>query len=108
MCTESLGSETGSDISERSDEFTSLSLKSENTHLTERSKAEKFSKKLTSSASFPPPLTSISGSDNVRVRPCREGPMGQTGPSSLDGGLEAGPSLYIVSPWYEKGQVSQS
>ncbi|CAL5437000.1 unnamed protein product [Camellia sinensis] len=73
MCTESLGSETGSDISERSDEITSLSLKSENTHLTERSKAEKFSKKLTSSASFPPPLTSISGSDNVRVRPCREG-----------------------------------
>ncbi|CAL5427739.1 unnamed protein product [Camellia sinensis] len=74
MCTESLGSETGSDISESSDEFSSVwpenSLRS---NTIQQSKSRELGKKLTRSGSFPPPLTSISGSDSVRVRPHREG-----------------------------------
>ncbi|PSR86067.1 Protein FANTASTIC FOUR like [Actinidia chinensis var. chinensis] len=73
MCTESLGSETGSDINERSDEASAISLRSEKTHTIQRSKSREFGKKLARSRSFPPPLTSISGSNSIRVRPHREG-----------------------------------
>ncbi|KAI3801001.1 hypothetical protein L1987_29101 [Smallanthus sonchifolius] len=76
MCTESLGTETGSEVSESSDEF--------NWEERERfggllwSKARNFDRKMMShrrgrSGGFPPPLTSISGSDGtVKVRPHRE------------------------------------
>ncbi|KAL3517569.1 hypothetical protein ACH5RR_020158 [Cinchona calisaya] len=67
MCTESLGSETGSNIDESIDDFPYPVL--------QRSKSrEQYSKKKRDrSVSFPPPLTSISGSDGVQVRPHREG-----------------------------------
>ncbi|KAL1825936.1 hypothetical protein ACET3Z_012714 [Daucus carota] len=95
MCTESLGCETGSDTS--SDEFSSFSWERKKMQLTgeystlymEKSRQldefsspsfnkhtssyRKFTKVNTSKCSFPPPLTSISGSDGVEVRPRREG-----------------------------------
>ncbi|PSS14620.1 Protein FANTASTIC FOUR like [Actinidia chinensis var. chinensis] len=73
MCTESLGSETGSEISERSDELSLISYKTENSLFKQESKSLEFSRKLISTNSFPPPLSSISGSDSFRVRPHREG-----------------------------------
>ncbi|MCE0481807.1 hypothetical protein HAX54_039879 [Datura stramonium] len=64
MCTESLGSETGSDISENIEELT-------NFHGVQRSKCREFAKKFNrAEASFPPPLTSMSG---IQIRPHREG-----------------------------------
>ncbi|XP_052170844.1 protein FANTASTIC FOUR 3 [Diospyros lotus] len=70
MCTESLGSETGSHISQSSDDFSIDS----HSHIV-RSKSREFGAKqgLSPSRSFPPPLTSISGFDSVKVRPIREG-----------------------------------
>ncbi|XP_016469635.1 protein FANTASTIC FOUR 2-like [Nicotiana tabacum] len=71
MCTESLGSETGSDISESMEEFSPfLSEKETNFH---RSKSREFTKKFNRASSFPPPLTSMSGNEGVQVRPHREG-----------------------------------
>ncbi|KAA8550875.1 hypothetical protein F0562_002559 [Nyssa sinensis] len=64
MCTESLGCETGSEISESNDELPFLSPKF---HATQRSKSPEFSKKLNQSCSFPPPLSSINGSDGVQM-----------------------------------------
>ncbi|XP_076899996.1 protein FANTASTIC FOUR 2-like [Bidens hawaiensis] len=76
MCTESLGTETGSDVSESSDEVN----KEEKERFSglRRSKTQIFDRKILSHSrggcSFPPPLTSISGSDGtVKVRPHREG-----------------------------------
>ncbi|PWA55472.1 the fantastic four family [Artemisia annua] len=77
MCTESLGAETGSDVSESSDEFT-LEEREKYRSLM-RSKARAFlDRKMVSQrkggGGFPPPLTSISGSDGtVKVKPHREG-----------------------------------
>ncbi|KAA8543232.1 hypothetical protein F0562_021273 [Nyssa sinensis] len=73
MCTESLGSETGSDISESSDEFCSLSSQTDKFQAIKRSKSREFTKNLCRSRSFPPPLSSICGLDSVQVRPHREG-----------------------------------
>lgn len=97
MCTESLGCETGSDISsdeissfswERekmqlpSDEYSSLySEKSEQQYdfssslsfNNNRSSYSKFTKLNSVKVGFPPPLTSISGSNGVEVRHHREG-----------------------------------
>ncbi|CAI9297235.1 unnamed protein product [Lactuca saligna] len=71
MCTESLGTETGSDVSESSDE-----LNWEEREMF-RSKARNLYRKVASRShrgGFPPPLTSISGSDGtVKVSPHREG-----------------------------------
>ncbi|GJZ68262.1 FANTASTIC FOUR 1-like protein [Tanacetum coccineum] len=76
MCTESLGTETGSDVSESSDEFT-LEEREKYRSLM-RSKARAFDRKMVSQrkggGGLPPPLTSISGSDGtVKVKPHREG-----------------------------------
>ena len=76
MCTESLGAETGSDVSESSDEFT-LEERDRYRSLMS-SKACAFDRKMVrqrkGSGGFPPPLTSISGSDGtVKVKPHREG-----------------------------------
>ncbi|XP_055811837.1 protein FANTASTIC FOUR 3-like [Solanum dulcamara] len=69
MCTESLGSETGSDITENIEEFScNFSL-----HGVERSKCREFAKKINKTASFPPPLTSMNGNEGVQIRPHREG-----------------------------------
>jgi hypothetical protein len=76
MCTESLGSETGSAVTESSnDEFAFLSGASENGPNKQASKLHRFpaSKRMNHCRSFPPPLTSISGSNGVQVKPHREG-----------------------------------
>ncbi|KAI3787754.1 hypothetical protein L2E82_00145 [Cichorium intybus] len=74
MCTESLGSETGSEVSESGDEFCPLSMEErERVRGIQRSKYPNFDRKIRRS-DFPPPLTSISGSDGtVKVRHHREG-----------------------------------
>ncbi|KAI3773083.1 hypothetical protein L6452_04281 [Arctium lappa] len=78
MCTESLGTETGSDVSESSDEFSWEER--ERFGGLRRSNVRIFGRKVethrrgSGSGGFPPPLTSISGSDGtVKVRPHREG-----------------------------------
>lgn len=96
MCTESLGCETGSDTS--SDEISSFSWEREKMQFLSdeyaslysntlqqvnefpspafnknRTSYRKFTRLNTSQCNFPPPLTSISGSDGVEVRPRREG-----------------------------------
>ncbi|KAK4355528.1 hypothetical protein RND71_024499 [Anisodus tanguticus] len=74
MCTESLGSETGNDISENIEEFSPfLSERENNFHGAQRSKCREFAKKFNRAASFPPPLSSMSGNEGVQVRPHREG-----------------------------------
>ncbi|KAK9055779.1 hypothetical protein SSX86_026864 [Deinandra increscens subsp. villosa] len=81
MCTESLGTETGSDVSESGDEFP-WEEKERFGGLPPRSKHLRFDRKMVShrrggggrNSNFPPPLTSINGSGGtVRVRPHREG-----------------------------------
>ncbi|XP_071719363.1 protein FANTASTIC FOUR 2-like [Rutidosis leptorrhynchoides] len=76
MCTESLGTETGSDVSESSDEFNSAEIERFGSFV--RTKSQNFDRKMLShrrvNGGFPPPLTSISGSDGiVKVSPHREG-----------------------------------
>lgn len=78
LCTESLGSETGSDTSESS--ILSLSLfDSRNGRSSPREERNSSSiplmesRKSVSHRSFPPPLTTISGSNSLKVRPHREG-----------------------------------
>lgn len=75
MCTESLGSETGSDISGNIDEFSSFlsERETDSFHGVQRSKCREFAKKINKAASFPPPLTSMSGNEGVQIRPHREG-----------------------------------
>nr|GLL33153.1 protein FANTASTIC FOUR 3-like [Ipomoea trifida] len=73
MCTESLGSETGSDICESC----CMDERSASLFLLEKQKYQQgFSKsgfkKMKGKGSFPPPLTSISRLEGVRVRPFRE------------------------------------
>ncbi|KAJ6337114.1 hypothetical protein OIU76_006895 [Salix suchowensis] len=72
MCTEGLGSETGSEGSESSDGTGFLSP--ENVDYETRA-APKLRQTRTTrrTLSFPPPLSSIRGSNTVRVRPHREG-----------------------------------
>ncbi|KAK1428279.1 hypothetical protein QVD17_17110 [Tagetes erecta] len=71
MCTESLGSETGSEIS---DEFCVISMaERERLRSIQKSKCRSFDRKVRRNE-FPPPLTSISGSHgSVNVRHHREG-----------------------------------
>lgn len=72
MCTESLGSETGSEGSESSDGTGFLPL--ENVDCETRAAPKLRETRTTSrTLSFPPPLSSIRGSNTVRVRPHREG-----------------------------------
>ncbi|OVA06675.1 The fantastic four family [Macleaya cordata] len=77
LCTENLGCETGTDISENSDISSTTSSDSESGRSPTRDRQKLrhnwgMSKKV-NSGSFPPPLTSISGSNCVQVRPHREG-----------------------------------
>ncbi|KAD3336594.1 hypothetical protein R6Q59_028291 [Mikania micrantha] len=74
MCTESLGSETGSVVSESGDEFCAISMaERERLREIQRTCCRNFGRK-TRRSDFPPPLTSISGSDGaVKVRHHREG-----------------------------------
>ncbi|XP_070023442.1 protein FANTASTIC FOUR 2-like [Nicotiana tabacum] len=70
MCTEILGSETGSNyISESNmDEFFSDISRG-----VKRSKCREFKKRIKKTVTFPPPLTSISGMDRVQIKSYREG-----------------------------------
>lgn len=66
MCTESLGNETGCYFNENMDErdiFRGV----------QRSKCREFKKRIKRTVNFPPPLTSISGNERIRVRSHREG-----------------------------------
>ncbi|XP_076899824.1 protein FANTASTIC FOUR 2-like [Bidens hawaiensis] len=74
MCTESLGSETGSEVSESGDEFCAISqLEREKMRESQRSTCRNFDRKIRR-GDFPPPLTSISDTDGaVKVRHHREG-----------------------------------
>ncbi|KAF5188940.1 Fantastic four [Thalictrum thalictroides] len=80
LCTESLGSETGSDISDENDLYSSSSSSDDSESrkfqlpIRERSRFSRLlHKKAAIRPSFPPPLTSISGSDYVQFTPHREG-----------------------------------
>ncbi|MCD9558853.1 hypothetical protein HAX54_016481 [Datura stramonium] len=74
MCTESLGSETGSDIRESIEDNSLFLLESENSRLTPRSKCRGTGKKHNHQvANFPSPLTSMSRINGVQLRPHREG-----------------------------------
>ncbi|XP_027913084.1 protein FANTASTIC FOUR 3-like [Vigna unguiculata] len=74
LCTENLGNETGSDIIESGIELLS-------SHSSECGEGEvgvamireKQKRKAREGRSFPPPLTTITGSETIRVRPHREG-----------------------------------
>ncbi|KAF9618845.1 hypothetical protein IFM89_002713 [Coptis chinensis] len=76
LCTESLGSETGSDIGDDNDMYNSSSSsdsESRKSPTRVRSRFCHLPQKKTTRRSFPPPLTSISGSDYVQFTPHREG-----------------------------------
>ncbi|XP_030443111.2 protein FANTASTIC FOUR 1-like [Syzygium oleosum] len=70
MCTESLGSETGSDVSDGDAPLLSPGGGRDGYH---RPAIQPARKKPSQSRSFPPPLTSVSGSMGVEVRSRREG-----------------------------------
>ncbi|KAG5072358.1 hypothetical protein AAZX31_03G135500 [Glycine max] len=83
MCTESLGSETGSNASDSGDDM-SLFSSDTNTCSTEHTTtttvtvtvtthASYMSKRVNRTCNFPPPLTTITGFGGVHVRPLREG-----------------------------------
>ncbi|XVF32587.1 hypothetical protein REPUB_Repub17cG0095000 [Reevesia pubescens] len=72
MCTESLGSETGSEVNESSDDISLLSLETVVCNPS-KARASSVTRKMSRSSSFPPPLTSISGSNGVQVKSHREG-----------------------------------
>ncbi|KAE8681590.1 Mitochondrial Rho GTPase [Hibiscus syriacus] len=72
MCTEQLGSETGSEVSDCSDDI-SLETRIVACGIIPSKPRECSSKrKMSHGSSFPPPLTSISGSNGVRVKSHRE------------------------------------
>ncbi|KAF3667491.1 hypothetical protein FXO38_08571 [Capsicum annuum] len=74
ICTESLGSETGSYMSENIEEHSFNLSESENSHLAPRSKCRKIGKKHDKISNFPPPMPSLSRTNGFQVmRPHREG-----------------------------------
>ncbi|KAE8692086.1 Mitochondrial Rho GTPase [Hibiscus syriacus] len=76
MCTEQLGSETGSEVSDCSDDVSLLSLETRMVtcdFIPSKPRESPSTRKMSHrSNSFPPPLTSISGSNGVRVKSHRE------------------------------------
>lgn len=73
MCTETLGSETGSSIDPNLNEYSYLELERQSTIRINQPKIREFCKKIRYNSSFPPPLTSISGNNGVKVQTHREG-----------------------------------
>ncbi|KAL5059565.1 hypothetical protein RYX36_031169 [Vicia faba] len=85
MCTESLGSETGSNAGESSDDLSLLSydarndLNNSNNNNNNKNKSNNnstnkgVSRRVNRASNFPPPLTSITDFGGVHVRPHREG-----------------------------------
>ncbi|GMI66527.1 FLORAL TRANSITION AT THE MERISTEM5, FANTASTIC FOUR 2 [Hibiscus trionum] len=75
MCTERLGSETGSEVSDCSDDISLLSLETRTVACDKtpsKPRESSSTRKISRGKSFPPPLTSISGSNGVRVKSRRE------------------------------------
>ncbi|KAJ7980089.1 Fantastic four-like protein [Quillaja saponaria] len=75
LCTENLGNETGTDITENCiDSFSSLDSKGGKFSTREQMKSHQVlgAKKGNNNQNFPPPLTTIRGSESLRVRPHRE------------------------------------
>ena len=77
MCTESLGSETGGNASEISDDTSLLSFESSNSFMrhddnTPGANTSAVAKRANRACSFPPPLTSLTDFGGVHVRPHRE------------------------------------
>lgn len=72
MCTESLGSETGSNVDSDIDDFSSISFEKRSHDDKSPPRTEESSEKVKHSSSFPPPLTSMSRSDFVQVKTRRE------------------------------------
>ncbi|RDX82705.1 Protein FANTASTIC FOUR 2, partial [Mucuna pruriens] len=82
MCTESLGSETGSNASESGDEISLFSFETsacfakhanDTTTTADTTQESCEFKRVNNARHFPPPLTSIADWGGVRVRPHREG-----------------------------------
>ncbi|BAU00804.1 Protein FANTASTIC FOUR 1 [Vigna angularis] len=74
LCTENLGNETGSDIIESGIELlSSHSSECGDGEVSPGMIREKRERKAREGRSFPPPLTTITGSESIRVRPHREG-----------------------------------
>lgn len=71
LCTENLGNETGSDMIESDIEFLSSSSECGEPETNSGMREEK--KKTREARNFPPPLTTIRGSESIRVKPHREG-----------------------------------
>ncbi|PIN06402.1 hypothetical protein CDL12_21051 [Handroanthus impetiginosus] len=72
MCTESLMSETGSNVFLTMDEFSYLISEKKNSSTTKQPESHVFSKKVKRSNTFPPPLTSRYGSNGVQMQAHRE------------------------------------
>lgn len=77
MCTESLGSETGSNAGESCDDISLFSLENNitttTTTTTNGTDSNWVPRRVNKACNFPPPLTSITDFGGVRVRPHREG-----------------------------------
>ncbi|KAG8477712.1 hypothetical protein CXB51_027715 [Gossypium anomalum] len=74
MCTERLGSETGSEVSNCSDDISLFSMDTRSQTVASNIPPKpRAIRKMSRSSSFPPPLTSISGSNCVQVKSHREG-----------------------------------
>lgn len=74
LCTENLGNETGSDDTGDIDILSFTSTESRNAKSpTTRTHGHVSLAKKANARSFPPPLTTISGSNSIQVRPHREG-----------------------------------
>ncbi|XP_057475316.1 protein FANTASTIC FOUR 3 [Actinidia eriantha] len=72
LCTENLGSETGTDMTE-SDIFSLSPPASVGEERESLVREQPKSKKTSSSRNFPPPLTTLNGSNPIQVKPHREG-----------------------------------
>ncbi|KAK1387771.1 The fantastic four family [Heracleum sosnowskyi] len=73
LCTEKLGSETGSDDTVDIDILSFTSTESKCAKSSTRTHGHVSLAKKANARSFPPPLTTISGSNSIQVRPHREG-----------------------------------
>ncbi|KAK6940827.1 Fantastic Four domain [Dillenia turbinata] len=75
MCTESLGSETGSDSGDNDNLSSNSSCENEDCSQNEKPRKQQSwkSKKMSRNSSFPPPLTTMSSSNGVRVQSHRQG-----------------------------------
>jgi len=73
MCTESLGSETGSNAGESSDIDVSLFSSDTRNDVNNNNMNNYVSRRVNKACNFPPPLTSVTDFGGVHVRPHREG-----------------------------------